>query len=74
VAELYDLAEDPFERRDVAAERPDDLARLRARLVAQVVETKRWLQELGVEAGRPEDAPELTPEERERLEALGYLN
>jgi arylsulfatase A-like enzyme len=74
VAELYDIAEDPFERRDVAAERPDDLARLRARLVAQVEETKRWLRELGVEAGRPEDAPELTPEERERLEALGYLN
>lgn len=72
-AELYDLATDPFERRDVSAERPDDVARLRARLIEHLVETNRWLRELGLEADGGEAAPEITPEERRRLEALGYL-
>jgi arylsulfatase A-like enzyme len=74
VAELYDLAADPFERRDVSAGRPADLARLRARLVEHVEETRRRLRELGIEVDGAEATPELTPEERERLEALGYLD
>ncbi|HEX6199812.1 MAG TPA: sulfatase, partial [Thermoanaerobaculia bacterium] len=67
-ARLYRLDEDPGERRDVAAEHPAVLARLRELVVAHV-ETARAL-------GRPageEPAPALTPEERRRLEALGYV-
>jgi arylsulfatase A-like enzyme len=59
---LYDLARDPRERVDVAAEHPDVVRRLEAALAEFA-------------AGAREDAPAapLTPEEIEKLRALGYL-
>jgi len=64
--ELYHLSSDPGETRDCAAEEPQVVAELRARL-------RQWL-----EARTPvttEAAPdaELDPAEVERLRALGYL-
>jgi arylsulfatase A-like enzyme len=67
--ELYDLAHDPEERRNVAAIETDRLADLSARLDA-------WLTAHG---RRPDGkdalpaAPPLTPAERDRLRALGYV-
>jgi arylsulfatase A-like enzyme len=60
---LYDLRADPGETRDVAATTPDVLASLRAHLESILAE----------EAGRSPDAP-LSPEELERLRALGYAD
>ncbi len=74
-ARLYDLAADPGERRDLAVERPEDLARLRRLLDAQTAADLRERERLAAAAGRRErDAarPALTPEERARLRALGY--
>jgi len=66
--ELYDLRRDPDELRDVAAEHPEELARLRVELAR-------------LRAGWPEEVRsrelELSDEERsehvERLRALGYV-
>jgi arylsulfatase A-like enzyme len=66
---LYDLAVDPGETRDLAAERPADLAHMRARLA-----------QIGSEFGLPAldaetadgDAPELDEATRAQLRALGY--
>lgn len=66
---LYRLDRDPAERRDLAAEHPDVLARLRE-LSAAHVEAARALTRSAGE----EPAPGLTPEERRRLEALGYVD
>jgi arylsulfatase A-like enzyme len=58
--ELYDLARDPGETRDVAAQHPERLAELRALLD-------------GLGAGRAGGGSiELSEEETERLRALGY--
>lgn len=62
-SELFDLAEDPGETRDVKAQQPEAARRLRAVL-------GRFLER---ETLPGEKAPALTPDERERLEALGYL-
>jgi len=59
---LFDLAADPGERADVAAQRLEVVAGLRAHL-------DRFLQ-VRPEATTP---VQLTPEERERLRSLGYL-
>jgi arylsulfatase A-like enzyme len=63
--ELYDLAQDPAERRNLAGTRPVAEAFLR-----QELERFRRRQ-----AARAADAAplELTPEEREQLRALGYV-
>ncbi len=63
--ELYDLARDPTETRNVAAENREVVAKLRAAIAAWV-KTRR--------AAPPDDAPPLTisPEERESLTSLGY--
>ncbi len=68
---LFDLGEDPDELRDVVARRPDDLEQLRSEL-------QDWSAVLGlpaidavVDTG---EAPDLDPEARERLKALGYVN
>lgn len=58
--ELYDLARDPGERRNVAGERPADLARLRTAY-------ERWLGDHGSE----EPAP-WPPPLQGRLGAIGY--
>ena len=61
--ELYDVASDPGELHDLAAERPDDVARLRARLL-----------ELAGDFGPGERVapPELDEETRRQLRELGY--
>lgn len=61
--ELYDLARDPHEAHDTLAAAPDVRRALRARLEAYVV---------GSGAGGSR-APELSPEDRARLRALGYV-
>jgi arylsulfatase A-like enzyme len=67
---LYDLAPDPRESRDLAAERPDDLARMRARLEA--VEESLALPALDAPLQVGKDAPQLDPATRDQLRALGY--
>jgi arylsulfatase A-like enzyme len=65
---LYHLGRDPGERHDLAARHPDVLLRLRDLGIAHVVASR--------ELTRPKAEPErpvLTPEERRRLEALGYI-
>lgn len=61
IPELYELAQDPGESRNVAAERPDVLRRLARSLPAES-EFNR--------ASRPD----ATPEEVARLRSLGYLS
>lgn len=66
--ELYRLDRDPGERRNLAEGQAEVVARLRDMGIGHVV--------AGREMTRPEghpDLPVLTPEERRRLEALGYL-
>ncbi|MCH7958759.1 MAG: sulfatase [Candidatus Hydrogenedentes bacterium] len=60
--ELYNLAQDPGERTDIAEGSPDIVATLRARL-----------DEFMESALSGPLAPEWTPEELEELESLGYL-
>jgi arylsulfatase A-like enzyme len=63
--EWYDLAADPGERR-ASPPRPDRAEELRRRALARFAEDR----------GRGGEAPavRLTPEQRERLRALGYIN
>lgn len=60
--ELFDLSEDPAEEHNLAADRPEQVARLRAAI-------EPWIR-----AGRSDPAanPRLDPGIREQLEALGY--
>jgi arylsulfatase A-like enzyme len=60
--ELYDLAADPFERRDIAASAADEVERLMEPLRAY----------LAAEQTAP-DRPPLSEEEIETLRALGYV-
>lgn len=60
---LYNLAEDPAERRDLAAREPDVLRELRHA-------AWEWIRNHPIEPG---DTSELDGELVERLEALGYL-
>jgi arylsulfatase A-like enzyme/predicted negative regulator of RcsB-dependent stress response len=60
--ELYDLSEDPDETRDLAGERPEQVAELEALLSA------------GLDGARPLEPTLAVPaDERAQLEALGYL-
>jgi len=68
---LLDLARDPQESRDHTGEHPEELERLRAEL-AERLERSRALGER-IRAGAALQTGELTPEQRESLEALGYL-
>jgi arylsulfatase A-like enzyme len=61
---LFDLTNDPHEQRDLAAERPEVVAAHRRRVDALT-------RALAAQGARRAD---LSPEERERLEALGYLD
>jgi arylsulfatase A-like enzyme/tetratricopeptide (TPR) repeat protein len=61
IPELYDLSADPHESRNLAAERPEALERLQARL-ARAREGERGVQRLREEASV-----------RERLRGLGYI-
>jgi arylsulfatase A-like enzyme len=67
-AELYDLAADPGESRDLAAERPAVVAALAAELERLV----GGVQPVAADAPRGSPVP-LAPEIVERLRALGYL-
>ena len=67
---LYDLAVDPAESRDLASERPAELARMQKRLAA--VRVALELPELTAELAVGEEAPPLDDATRERLRALGY--
>jgi arylsulfatase A-like enzyme len=67
---LYDLAVDPGETRDVAAERPDDLARMTARLAE--VDEQLGLPALDAPLAAGDGAPELDEATRAQLRALGY--
>jgi len=69
---LFDLDADPGESRDLSAERPAELARLAAAGAAWRAAERRLLERLGGRADGTAPAP-LTPEEEERLRALGYL-
>ena len=64
---LFNLVDDPGERRNVAAENPELVDRLERRL-------RSWKERLTPmpRPARP-DSP-LTEEQRKRLRALGYLN
>lgn len=65
-AQLYDLLDDPGERRDLASREPERARELRARLEA-------WIAQQRALAQRSSDL-ELSAEERERLRELGYLD
>jgi arylsulfatase A-like enzyme len=67
---LYDLASDPAETRDLARERPEQLARLVAELEA--VRTRLALPRLDELGGATGPAPELDAATQERLRELGY--
>ncbi|MEZ4649981.1 MAG: sulfatase [Candidatus Eisenbacteria bacterium] len=63
---LFDLATDPGETHDLAAERPDDVVTLREELKAMVSLSRSRETEAG--------AAVLTQEERDLLRSLGYTN
>jgi len=63
VCELYDLARDPSESRDLAPEEPERVAQLRALIESHVRATQ---------ASALQADTELSPQERLDLEALGY--
>jgi arylsulfatase A-like enzyme len=67
---LYDLAADPRESRDLAAERPEDLARMQERLASVGVEI--GLPALDAPLAADGAAPELDEATRARLRELGY--
>ncbi|RMF75116.1 MAG: hypothetical protein D6738_04640 [Acidobacteria bacterium] len=67
--ELYDLADDPGEGRDLSGARPDDVARLGATLreiARRIVDTTRLAAAAGFGGGTD-------PETIARLESLGYV-
>jgi arylsulfatase A-like enzyme len=64
---LYDLARDPGETRDVAAEHPAVLAELRRTLAA-------WERKNAVPSGTRSVPPKVDEESLERLRALGYAD
>ncbi len=68
---LYDLATDPGETRDIAAERPEALREMRARM--ESVSARLNLPALDAPLAVGEDAPELDEATRDRLRALGYM-
>jgi len=68
--ELYNLAEDPGERIDLVEVNPDKLRKMRKELDSYRVYCE--MHGLGSDDATDDDRP-LTPVERERLRALGYL-
>jgi arylsulfatase A-like enzyme len=75
VDEVYDLRVDPGEKNNLATRHPELAARLRKQLKDKVKSNRRWAEELGSdeEAATTTEDSVLTEEERERLQALGYI-
>ena len=69
--ELYDLANDPEEKNNLAAKNPEEVERL-AKAMEQMEEAN---QEIGDQINAELDVQpmELTEEQKERLRALGYI-
>ncbi len=67
--ELYDLAADPLEERDLAASQPGEAGRLRQRLDGFYASLRHCDPAALAEVPEP-----TSPEERRMLEALGYLD
>ena len=69
--QLFDLARDPGELKDISAESPEETAKLRSRLEAWLEAVPKWTH--GTEGGgsRP-NRSSLTEEEIRRLRSLGY--
>jgi arylsulfatase A-like enzyme len=67
-AELYDLREDPEERRDLALERPEQVAELAGELAGRMADERGLAT-----AGPAVPGAVLTDDMRRKLEALGYL-
>ncbi len=67
---LYDLASDPAESRDLATERPADLAHMQQRLAAVAADLD--LPDLDAAPAAGDDAPKLDAATQEQLRALGY--
>jgi arylsulfatase A-like enzyme/tetratricopeptide (TPR) repeat protein len=65
---LFDLEQDPGERRNLAAQRPDELARLREEWREHIAQSETIRATLGA------DGEELDPETLERLRSLGYAH
>lgn len=65
---LYDLASDPAETRDVAAEFPEELERLRG------LAERHRMGKTALEARHDATPPRVDPATRERLRALGYTH
>ena len=68
---LFDLASDPNEDHDLAASRPDDLARMKQELA--IYEKALGLQALTDEVSVAMPQQEMSDAERAQLEALGYI-
>jgi hypothetical protein len=68
---LYDLATDPRESRDLAAERPADLDQMLVRLAA--VQSQIGVSALDAPLSDEDDAPELATATQQSLRALGYI-
>jgi arylsulfatase A-like enzyme len=74
---LFDLEQDPGETRDLAGTRSARAEALAAMIAARIAVDRQALADLAA-IGEPEPSEdpgllELTPEERERLRSLGYL-
>jgi arylsulfatase A-like enzyme len=69
---FYDLASDPGETRDLAAERPSEVLAMKGRLAQ--VEQEIGLPALDAPLAADGGTPELDPATREHLRALGYAD
>jgi arylsulfatase A-like enzyme len=70
--EFYDLQTDPDERADLSAHKTNLTGEMERRLKRRIRANRTLHQELAVEADQGGEP--LSPKERERLRALGYLN
>jgi arylsulfatase A-like enzyme len=72
--ELYDLARDPEERHEMSRADPETTRALARMLVQQIREARQLKRELFEEGSAPIGEHAFSPETRERLRSLGYLD